>query len=104
MPNFEIVTASALRANHLTIPANLSTMPLFDIAFLVRKNWKATSKKGIYFGAVPYLDAMASLNSVDDSFGYDDGRSILIYFLGNATSWRGEVAKAVKTELKRRIK
>lgn len=101
---FEIVTLSTVRTNPLTVPANLSTMPVHDIAFLIRKNWKATSKNGVYFAAVPYLEAMASMVSVNDKYGCDDGKSMIIYFLGNATSWRGEVAKAVKAELKRRIK
>ena len=33
---------------------------------------------------------------------YDSGRSIVRYFLGNAGAWRGDVAKAIKAELKRR--
>ena len=33
---------------------------------------------------------------------YDSGRSIVRYFLGNAGTWRGDVAKAIKAELKRR--
>lgn len=57
-----------------------------------------------YFGAVPYLQAMADLQTVDSKYGYDDGRSIVLYFLANATSWRGEVARRVKAELKGMLK
>lgn len=53
-----------------------------------------------YFGAKPYLRAMADLQSIDDSYGHDDGRSIVLYFLSNATSWRGPDAKRIKAELK----
>jgi len=87
-----------------TIPANLNTLPLHEIATIIRRNWKATSKSGIYFGAVPYLDAMSNMSSVNEKFGCDDGKSIVIYALGNMTGWKGDVARAVKTELKRRIK
>jgi hypothetical protein len=56
-----------------------------------------------YFGAVPYLDAMRSIESVNDNFGQDDARSIVRYFLSNAKTWRGEAAKRVKAELKEMI-
>ena len=34
-----------------------------------------------YFGAVPYIHAMRELNDITDSYGWDDGRSIVTYFL-----------------------
>jgi hypothetical protein len=68
---------------------------LETIAREIRADWK-----NVYFGAVPYLQAMRSLGSVDDEFGHDDGRSIVLYFLSNAATWRGPVAKAIKLELK----
>ena len=74
--------------------------PLYVIAQEIRKDWKATAKNGIYFGAVPYLDAMASLDKPSDNYGMDSGKSIILYFLANASSWRGETAKRVKAELK----
>ncbi|MNH27196.1 hypothetical protein D3C73_1559150 [compost metagenome] len=65
---------------------------------MVRKDWK-----NVYFGAVPYLDAMRSLNSVNDNY-YEDSASLVInYFLANATTWRGEVARAVKAKLKQLV-
>lgn len=71
------------------------TRPLYEIAAEIRKDWKNP-----YFGAKPYLDAMASLNSINDSYGWDSGKSIVRYFLSNASTWRGETAKRIKTELK----
>lgn len=53
-----------------------------------------------YFGAVPYLQAMRSMDKVSDAFGYDSGRSIVLYFLSNAKTWRGPDAKRLKAELK----
>jgi len=58
----------------------------------------------VYFGAVPYLDAMRSINSIDDTFGYDSAKSIVRYFLANAQSWRGDTARRVKAELKEMLK
>ena len=69
--------------------------PLYEIANEIRKDWK-----NVYFGAKPYLDAMACLNSINDSYGWDSAKSIVLYFLGNASTWRGETAKRIKAELK----
>lgn len=53
-----------------------------------------------YFGAVPYLQAMRDLSSINEKYGEDDARSIINYFLANARSFRGEDAIRLKTELK----
>ena len=53
-----------------------------------------------YFGAKPYLDAMRSLHSITDKFILDDARSIVLYFLSNAATFRGPQARALKAELK----
>ena len=57
-----------------------------------------------YFGAVPYLDAMRSLQTIGDKYYYDDAESVVRYFLANATSWKGETARAIKAELKTLLK
>jgi hypothetical protein len=72
---------------------------LHEIAQEIRNDWKK-----VYFGAVPYLEAMETMHSVDQNFGYDSGKSIVLYFLANANSWRGEVARRVKKELKEMVK
>ena len=53
--------------------------------------------------AVPYLQAMATMESPQDNFGYDSGQSVVLYFLSNATTWRGDVARRIKKELKAMI-
>lgn len=77
----------------------LSELSISAIALRIRMSWK-----NIYFGAVPYLDAMTCLTSVDDSYGLDSGRSVVGYFLANARTWKGDVAKQIKKELNRRLK
>ena len=47
---------------------------------------------------------MQGLESVKDGYECDSGRSTVNYFLSNASTWRGPVAKLVKAELKRRVK
>lgn len=68
---------------------------LWTIAAEIRNDWKK-----VYFGARPYLEAMETMSSIDQNFGFDSGKSIILYFLSNATSWRGETARRIKTELK----
>lgn len=58
----------------------------------------------VYFGAVPYLDAMLSLESISDNYGLDSAESIVLYFLANAGTWRGEDARRIKAELKSILK
>ena len=68
---------------------------LHVIAADIRKNWPNP-----YFGAVPYINAMASLTTMQDKYFEDDARYIVTYFLGNAQTWRGEHAQRIKAELK----
>ena len=53
------------------------------------------------FAARPYLEAMACIETPDDRYGYESGRSIVTYFLANASTWRGPDAKRIKAELKK---
>jgi len=71
------------------------TRPIYMIAREISKDWSSP-----YFGAVPYLQAMGSLDSIKDNYIHDSGRSVVAYFLANASTWRGETARRVKAELK----
>ena len=69
--------------------------PLSEIAMEIYKDWKKP-----YFGAVPYLNAMFTLMSINDPYYLDSGVSVVRYFLNNAKTWRGETARRIKAELK----
>jgi hypothetical protein len=73
----------------------LSIAALFRI---VKSDWKKP-----YFGAVPYIDALITCQSMDSVYGVETARDLVPYFLANANTWRGETAKAVKLELKSRL-
>jgi len=77
----------------------LEKCPVYVIARYIRRSWVSVN-----YAAEPYLAAMATLEDVDSTYGYDSGKSIVAYFLANASSWRGDTARAVKAELRRRIK
>lgn len=78
---------------------NLEDLTLNEVADVIAMDWKP-----VWFGAVPYLDAMRYLESIHDNYGADSGESVVAYFLSNAATWRGPIARQVKAELKRRLK
>ena len=69
--------------------------PLSTIAREIRADWRP-----VYYAAAPYLGAMLDLRDLKDGYGSDSAQSVVLYFLSNASSWRGPVAKRVKAELK----
>lgn len=73
--------------------------PISQIAREISKDWK-----NVNYAAKPYLQAMFSLDDITDSYGYDSARSIIAYFLSNASQWKGDVAKKIKNELKLMLK
>jgi hypothetical protein len=85
----EVVDESVVRG--------LPSMSVSQIARIIRNDWQRVN-----YAAVPYLEAMFSLSSVDDYYLQDTGRDVVLRFLCNAGSWRGPIAKAVKAELKLR--
>lgn len=58
--------------------------------------WTAAAK----IHALPYLWAMRELASITDVYGADSARSVVLYFLSNAASWKGATARRIKTELR----
>ena len=72
---------------------------IFDIAEEIGNDWKTINPY-----AQEYLEAMQSLETINDRYIFDSGKSVVLRFLSNATSWRGETAKRIKAELKALVK
>lgn len=68
---------------------------LRDIAQDIQFHWTE-----VWYGAKPYLDAMATLDAITDTYYADSAVSVVLYFLANASTFRGEHARRLKTELK----
>ena len=89
----------------MTTKVKTPARPLYVIANEIRKDWKkSVSGTDLNYAARPYLEAMESLNSINDRYFEDSGKSIVAYFLSNASSYRGETAKAIKKELNSMLK
>jgi hypothetical protein len=73
--------------------------PIHVIAREIRNNWPKPN-----YAALPYLDAMRSLDSIKDPYYADSGESVVRYFLANAMTFRGDKARELKTELKEILK
>jgi hypothetical protein len=69
--------------------------PLNEIAAEIAADW--TARHG---AAQPYIDAMRELRTADQRSGIETGSDMIQGFLINAQTWRGEVARRVKLELK----
>ena len=69
--------------------------PIYEIARDIKNEWR-----NVFYGAVPYLDAMLELTDSSSKYGADDAKGILLYFLSNAGTFRGGNAATLKTELK----
>lgn len=72
-----------------------------QIALDIKSTWL-----NVYFGAVPYLEAMLELNTSDPEAKYylESAGDIVRYFLANAQTFRGADARKLKAELKELIK
>lgn len=79
--------------------SNTTPRPLYQIATEIRKDWGAK----VNFAAKPYLEAMGGLTNVTDSYGMDSAKSVVLYFLSNAGTWKGDKAKEIKAELKKMV-
>jgi hypothetical protein len=84
-------------SNGLNVPTEVR--PLYTIAKEIKKDWK-----NMYFGAVPYVEALLSLDKLTDRYYFEDARNQVVYLLGNMRTWKGETAKRIKLELNQMLK
>lgn len=80
----------------------MSDRPLHEIAREIRVDWSAQTANGrVPPAADAYLRPMETLNSIHDNYHLDSAKSVVLYFLSNANTYRGETARRLKAELKR---
>ena len=75
------------------------TRLICDIHDDIKRDWRKVN-----YAAVPYLQAMRYLGSINDNYGLDPGYEIISRFLCNASTWRGPVARKIKVELNQMLK
>lgn len=57
-----------------------------------------------HWAGVPYSEPLLSIQSINDTYGCDSAKSVILYALGNLQSWRGPDARRIKAELKEHLK
>lgn len=111
--------AEALEVEHRTATGASATQivdlhwsDVASLAIIAERDMPALARKGQGFlgagthVAQPYLEAMRAMAGVtrdnvkDVQFGYDRADRIVITFLSNAATWKGDTARAVKAALK----
>lgn len=85
----------SLQETDATLSASLGPRPISAIAREIIRVWP-----NVNYAAKPYLSAMRQLERITDDYGSDSGKSVVLYFLSNATTWKGEDARRIKKELK----
>lgn len=82
---------------------DIKSADLSDLAGMIVRDLRAQGKQ-VPAAARPYLDAMRTMGSINENYGSDSGASIVAYLLSNLATYKGETAKAIKAELKSRLK
>jgi hypothetical protein len=73
----------------------ITPRPLSEITREIRKDWKP-----MYRPAEAHFEAFEYADNVNQMYGMDSVKSEICYFLGNAQTWKGDVARRIKLELK----
>lgn len=77
----------------------ITKRPVYKIAEDILNSWDSPN-----YAARPYLAAMLTINNEQEKYGHETAKSIILYFLSNATTFKGLKAKELKAELKQLIK
>ena len=77
-------------AETIFVPATLA-----GIAVLIQTDWK-----NINTAAAHHLEAMFQLTGITDTYITESAKTVVKYFLANASAWKGPIAKVIKKHLK----
>ena len=76
----------------------VQTRFIYEIAEEIKQDWPAA--RDPRHPAGHYVKAMSDIRYITDNYFCDSARTVVLYFLSNAGSWRGAVARKVKAELR----
>jgi hypothetical protein len=106
--DFSALTVGALHSHILQDEQiDLRECPLVKLIWVA--NYDIRNYKGLQISPhlAPYMDAFLALPSdatMSTRYGMENAGGMIGYFLNNATTWRGGVARAIKKELVSRHK
>jgi len=70
-----------------------------QIAQEIKKTWS-----NVNYAAKPYLNVMQYLEDKNDRYFEESADDIVLRFLANAQTWKGDDARRIKAELKSLLK
>ena len=76
----------------------VQTRFIYEIADEIKADWPAARNSNHPAGH--YVNAMSDIRYITDMYIADSAKTVVLYFLSNASGWRGPVARRVKQELK----
>jgi hypothetical protein len=82
----------------MTIAIN-ERITVSEIAYAIAKDWQNISPY-----ALDYLNAMKDIRDINGQYYADSAKNVIMYFLVNARTYRGENARAYKALLKEMVK
>jgi hypothetical protein len=82
----------------MTIAIN-ERVTVSEIAYAIAKDWQNVSPY-----ALDHLNAMKNISDINGQYFADSAKSVVMYFLANASTYRGENARAYKALLKDMVK
>lgn len=71
---------------------------IYEIADDIYNDWPAARNPNHPAGH--YVAAMRDILYITDSYYADTAKTVVMYFLSNAATWRGDLASKVKKELR----
>lgn len=75
------------------------TLTVSEIAHAIAQEWVTINPY-----AAEYLNAMKEITDINSNYYADSSKSVVMYFLANAGSYRGDNARAYKALLKAMVK
>ena len=93
-----------MATNNLPSLNSIMVEMIADMKKICREQKTPTTWRKKYVYAVPYIDAILTINSINDRYGFDTGRGLVNYLLANLNTYKGETAKRLKGLLKEHLK
>ena len=81
-------------------PVNAGPRTIKDIVADITATWGEEKVRTTGYAAKPYLEALATVETVDEMYGADKAEHLVRYLLTNLTQFKGARARELKEELR----
>lgn len=78
---------------------NAGPRPIREIVADISSEW-GEKVRTVGYAAKPYLEALETVSTADDTYGEEKAEHLVRYLLSNLTQFKGERARQLKEELR----